>query len=70
MRRDTLTVLSTFENSPAYSEGIQIGDNILMIDSTYTKNLTLKREFNLIKGELDSIVTFINLFRNKRKIKI
>ena len=48
MRREILTVLSTFENSPAYSEGIQIGDNILMIDSTFTKNLTLKSS-NLIK---------------------
>ena len=69
MRRDTLTVLSTFENSPAYSEGIQIGDNILMIDSTYTKNLTLKESSNLIKGELDSIVT-LSIYRSVTKERL
>ena len=42
LRRDTLTVLGTFENSPAYSEGIQVGDNIMQIDTISTKNLTLK----------------------------
>lgn len=69
MRRDTLTVLSTFENSPAYSEGIQIGDNILMIDSTFTKNLTLKESSNLIKGELDSIVT-LSIYRSVTKERL
>ena len=69
MRRDTLTVLSTFENSPAYSEGIQIGDNILMIDSTFTKNLTLKESSNLIKGELDSVVT-LSIYRSVTKERL
>ena len=68
-RRDTLTVLSTFENSPAYSEGIQIGDNILMIDSVDTKGLTLKESSNLIKGELDSLVT-LTIYRSATKQRI
>lgn len=68
-RRDTLTVLSTFENSPAYSEGIQIGDNILMIDSVDTKDLTLKESSNLIKGELDSLVT-LTIYRSATKQRI
>ena len=68
-RRDTLTVLSTFENSPAYSEGIQIGDNILMIDSVDTKGLTLKESSNLIKGELDSSVT-LTIYRSATKQRI
>ena len=33
LRRDTLTVLTPFEDSPAYSEGIHSGDQILLIDS-------------------------------------
>ena len=69
MRRDTLTVMSTFENSPAYSEGIQIGDNILMIDSVNTENLTLKESSSLIKGELDSLVT-LTIYRSATKEKI
>ena len=38
--KDTLTVLSPYEDSPAYSEGIQSGDQILMVDSTSTIGLT------------------------------
>ena len=30
-RRDTLTVLNVFEDSPAYSEGIFTGDDIMMM---------------------------------------
>ena len=42
LRRDTLTVLTPFEDSPAYSEGIHSGDQILMIDSVKTKGMSLK----------------------------
>ena len=52
LRRDTLTVLTPFEDSPAYSEGIHSGDQILMIDSVKTKGMSLKDASNLIKGEL------------------
>ena len=34
--RDTLTVLAPMEDSPAYSEGIHSGDQIIMIDSIET----------------------------------
>jgi len=56
LRRDTLTVLTPFEDSPAYTEGIHSGDQILIIDSTKTKGMTLKDASGLIKGELGSIV--------------
>ena len=69
LRRDTLTVLSTFENSPAYSEGISVGDNIMMIDSTSTEGLTLKEASGLIKGEIDSIVV-LHIYRSSSKQKI
>ena len=69
LRRDTLTVLGTFENSPAYSEGIQVGDNIMQIDTISTKNLTLKECSGLIKGELDSVVT-LHIYRSSTKGKI
>ena len=38
--QDTLTVLSPYEDSPAYSEGIQAGDQILMVDSISTIGLS------------------------------
>ena len=56
LRRDTLTVLTPFEDSPAYTEGIHSGDQIIMIDSVDTKGMTLKDASSLIKGELGSIV--------------
>ena len=68
-RRDTLTVLNVFEDSPAYSEGIFTGDDIMMIDSVETKNLSLKECSNLIKGELDSSVV-LNIYRASEKKKL
>ena len=67
-RRDTLTVLNVFEDSPAYSEGIFTGDDIMMIDSVETKNLSLKECSNLIKGELDSVVV-LHVYRTATKEK-
>ena len=67
LRRDTLTVLTPFEDSPAYTEGIHSGDQIVMIDSIETKGMTLKDASNLIKGELGSVVSLIIFRPSKRK---
>ena len=69
LRRDTLTVLTPFEDSPAYSEGIHSGDQILMIDSVKTKGMTLKDASKLIKGELGSIVV-LTIYRPSTRYKI
>ena len=69
LRRDTLTVLTPFEDSPAYSEGIHSGDQILMIDSIKTIGMTLKEASALIKGELGSTVN-LTIFRKSIKKKI
>ena len=69
LRRDTLTVLSIYEDSPAYSEGLSVGDNIMMIDSTDTEGLPLKESSALIKGELDSVVT-LHVYRSSTKERI
>ena len=69
LRRDTLTVLTPFEDSPAYSEGIHSGDQILMIDSVKTKGMSLKDASNLIKGELGSVV-ILTIFRPATRVKI
>ena len=55
--RDTLTVLSPMEDSPAYSEGIKAGDQIIRIDSTDAIGFTTKKASEIIKGELGSKVT-------------
>ena len=69
MRRDTLTILSVFENSPAYSEGLLVGDDIMMVDSTSTSGLSLKECLKVIKGEIDSVVTF-HVYRKLTKEKL
>ena len=69
MRRDTLTVLSVFGDSPAYSEGLLIGDDIMSVDSTSTDGLSLKQCLKLIKGEIDSSVTF-HVYRKLTKEKL
>ena len=69
LRRDTLTVLTPFEDSPAYSEGIHSGDQILMIDSVKTKGMSLKDASKLIKGKLGSIVV-LTIYRPSTRGKI
>ena len=54
--RDTLTVLSPMEDSPAYSEGIKAGDQIIKIDSVEAIKMTTREASKLIKGELGSKV--------------
>ena len=55
--KDTLTVLMPYEDSPSYSEGIQYGDQILMIDSVSTIGLSSTESSALIRGELDTKLT-------------
>ena len=69
LRRDTLTVLNPFEDSPAYTEGIHSGDQILMIDSVKTKGMTLSDASKLIKGELGSVVV-LTVYRPSARKKI
>ena len=66
---DTLTVLNTFEDSPAYLEGLHIGDQIIKIDSIETKGKTISEVAKLIKGELDSEVV-LHIIRPHKKQKL
>jgi len=54
--RDTLTVLSPMEDSPAYTEGIRSGDQIIKIDSVNAIGMTTREASKIIKGELGSEV--------------
>ena len=69
LRRDTLTVLAPLEDSPAYSEGIHSGDQILMVDSTSTIGLNTKEASQLIKGDLGSKVV-LRILRPSNKQRI
>ncbi len=54
--RDTLTVLSPMEDSPAYSEGIISGDQIIKIDTIQAIGFSTRQASEIIRGELGSIV--------------
>ena len=54
--KDTLTVISCYEDSPSYFEGIQSGDQILMVDSVSTIGLTSSESSKMIRGELGTTV--------------
>lgn len=54
--RDTLTVLSPMEDSPAYTEGIKSGDQIIKIDSIDAIGFTTRKASEHIKGELGTKV--------------
>jgi len=68
VRKRVLTVLSVMEDSPAYTEGILVGDQISMIDSTSTKGFTVKEAVKLIKGDVGSSVV-LSIFRSSTKEK-
>ena len=69
LRRDTLTVLSPMEDSPAYSEGIIAGDKIMRVDSTFTRGLNVSDASSLIKGEVGSTV-ILGIYRPSTKEEI
>lgn len=68
-----LTVVSPIDDSPALAAGISAGDQILQIDNTPTKNLTITQAVNLIRGEAGSIVQILVMrksFDNPREFAV
>ena len=59
IKDNILTVVSPIDDSPALAAGISAGDQILQIDDTPTKNLTIMQAVNLIRGEAGSIVRIL-----------
>ena len=67
-RRDTLIITGVMEDSPAYSEGLSIGDKIIMVDSISTIGYSTSKVSKLIKGEKGTIVT-LGIYRPSTKRK-
>ncbi len=59
IKDNVLTVVSPLDDSPAGAAGILAGDQILQIDDTPTKNLTVMQSVNLIRGESGSTVRIL-----------
>ncbi len=67
--RDTLSVLSVFEDSPAYSIGLETGDKIIKIDTVKTKGMKTREASKLIKGEKGTVVD-LTIYRTFTKEKL
>jgi carboxyl-terminal processing protease len=57
MKNQVLTVVSPIEGTPAYQMGIQTGDQIVKINGTPTKGISLTDAVKLIRGPKGSKVT-------------
>ncbi|MBU1065931.1 PDZ domain-containing protein, partial [bacterium] len=56
MRKDTLTVISPMDGSPASRSNIFPGDQIIKIDSVSTVGMDLDKSAQLIRGEIGTSV--------------
>jgi len=52
-----LTVVSPIEGTPAYRQGLQAGDQIVKINGSPTKNMSLSEAVKMIRGESGTKVT-------------
>ena len=57
LKDQVLTVVSPIEGTPAYQMGIQAGDQIVKINGTATKNISLTEAVKMIRGPKGSKVT-------------
>ena len=60
-REGQLTVVSPFKSSPADSAGLKPKDNILKIDDTFTKDLSIEEAVKIIKGPAGTSVRLLIL---------
>jgi carboxyl-terminal processing protease len=54
--KDVLTVVSPIEDTPAYNAGIKAGDQIIKIDDTSTKDITITEAVKKLRGPRDTKV--------------
>ena len=57
LKDQVLTVVSPIEGTPAYQMGLQAGDQIVKINGTATKNISLTEAVKMIRGAKGSKVT-------------
>jgi len=57
MRKDTLTVISPMDGSPASRANILPGDQVLKVDSVSTVGMNLDKSAKLIRGKIGTSVT-------------
>jgi carboxyl-terminal processing protease len=66
MKDGILTVVSPIEDTPAYQAGIQAGDQIIRVDDSLTKDMTLMDIVKKLRGKKGTKVT-VTIFRSDWK---
>ena len=59
IKDEQLTIISPFEGSPAQRAGLKAGDRIIKIGDTYTKDISIEKAVELIKGPQGTIVKLL-----------
>lgn len=59
IKDEQLTIISPFEGSPAQRSGLKAGDKIIKIEDTYTKDISIEKAVELIKGPEGTIVKLL-----------
>jgi carboxyl-terminal processing protease len=59
IKDEQLTIISPFEGSPAQKAGLKTGDKIIKIEDTYTKDISVEKAVELIKGPQGTIVKLL-----------
>ena len=67
IKDNVLQVISPFKGTPAYKAGIRSGDKILQIGDIITKDLSLEKAVNLIKGPKGTKVKLLILRKGWEK---
>jgi carboxyl-terminal processing protease len=67
--KDVLTVVSPIEDTPAYQAGVKPGDQIIKIDGTSTKDISLQDAVKKLRGPKDTKVTITILREDLAKPK-
>ncbi|OIP75332.1 MAG: hypothetical protein AUK07_01790 [Parcubacteria group bacterium CG2_30_36_21] len=59
IKDEQLTIISPFEGSPAQKAGLKTGDKIIKIEDTYTKDISVEKAVELIKGSQGTTVKLL-----------
>lgn len=68
-KEKALSIISLIDDSPAFKAGIKVGDEIIKINETSCKNISLNKAVSLMRGKVNTSVNLI-IDRNNKIIPV